>query len=59
MKVCKNYELDYVIGGTTISSLSGTLVNSFANLIKVLMDTGSKVGSSIRRIREDSICPLE
>lgn len=47
--------LDAVIGGT---SISGTLLNSFTNVIKVLMDMGQSVGSAIRRIAEGKICPL-
>jgi len=49
-------DLDSLIGGGTIS---GTLINSFANIIKVLLDTGRALGSSIRRISENNICPLE
>ncbi len=48
--------LDEVIGGAT---LSGTLINSFTSIIKVLMDAGRSVGSAIRRISENKVCPLE
>lgn len=49
-------DLDSVIGGATIS---GTLINSFTSIIKVLMDAGRSVGSAIRRISENKVCPLE
>ncbi len=54
MKKIEN--LDEVIGGTT---LSGTLINSFTSIIRVLMDAGRSVGSAIRRISENKVCPLE
>lgn len=55
MKV-KKEQLDQIVGGTTIS---GTLINAFTNIIKVLFDAGRGVGSSIRRMVENDICPLE
>jgi len=56
MKKLTAKDLDFVIGGTTIS---GTLINSFTNIVKVLMDAGRSVGSSIRRISENKVCSLE
>ncbi len=49
-------DLDSLVGGATIS---GTLINSFTGIIKVLMDAGRSVGSAIRRISENKVCPLE
>ena len=48
--------LNDIVGGTTIS---GTLINAFTNIIKVLREAGAGVGSSIRRIVDNQICPLE
>ena len=48
--------LDEVVGGAT---LSASLLNSFTNIIKTLIDVGRSIGSSIRRIGEGGICPLE
>lgn len=49
--------LDEVIGGSNY--ISGTIINSFVNVIKLLMEAGKGVGSSIRRIAEDDLCPLK
>lgn len=51
-----NKKLETIYGGTTISS---SFVNAFTNIIKILMEAGHNFGSSIRRISENNICPLE
>lgn len=56
MKKVDCVELDSIIGG---DSISGTVINAFTNIIKVLMDAGRSVGSSIRRVAEGNLCPLE
>lgn len=43
-------------GGT---SFSATMVNSFTTLIKALFTIGQNLGESIRRIKENTMCPLE
>lgn len=48
--------LNHIIGGATIS---GTLINAFTNIIKVLHEAGTGVGSSIRRIVDNNMCPLK
>ena len=50
------YELDFIIGG---DSISGTVINAFTNIIKLLMDAGRSFGSSIIRVSEGSLCPLK
>ena len=49
-------ELERISGGT---SITGTLVNALTDIIKVLYDAGHAVGSSIRRIKEDNLCPIK
>ncbi|MBS5719213.1 MAG: hypothetical protein ACLU02_02960 [Clostridia bacterium] len=49
-------KLEEVIGG---ASVSGTIINAFTNVIKVLIDAGIGVGSAIRRVHDDKLCPLE
>lgn len=49
--------LDEIIGGSNY--ISGTIINSFVNVIKILMEAGKGVGSSIRRVAEDDLCPLK
>lgn len=56
MKKVDSYELDCVIGG---DSISGTVINAFTNVIKLLLDAGRSFGSAIRRVSEDNLCPLE
>lgn len=44
-------------GGST-NNISGTVINAFANIIRLLLDAGEDIGSSLRRIKDDKICPL-
>ena len=46
MKTVDIHELDSIIGG---DSISGTVINAFTNVIKLLLDAGRSVGSAIRR----------
>ena len=56
MKKISEEQLDLVSGGSTIS---GTVINAFTNIIKVLHDAGHSFGSAVRRITENNLCPLE
>lgn len=56
MKTVDIYELDSIIGG---DSISGTVINAFTNVIKLLLEAGRSVGSAIRRVAEGNLCPLE
>lgn len=56
MKTVDIYELDSIIGG---DGISGTVINAFTNVIKLLLDAGRSVGSAIRRVAEGNLCPLE
>ena len=49
-------DLINVYGGTTIT---GTILSSMVNLIEILYDAGKSTGSAIRRIVDDSLCPLK
>ncbi len=48
-------ELSTINGG---ASISGTLVSAVTSGIKVLFDVGRSLGSSIRRISDNDLCPL-
>ena len=50
-------ELNNIIGGG--DTVTGTILNAFTNIIKILYDAGEGLGSSIRRISEGNLCPLE
>ncbi len=56
MKKINNNDLSNIVGGTT---LTATVINAIVNVIKVLKDAGYSLGSGIRRISENNICPLE
>lgn len=57
MKKINDKDLLLIIGGAT--TLSGTILNQLNKLISILVDSGKSLGSSIRRISEDKICPLD
>ena len=47
-------ELLRIVGG----AISGTLLNSIIRGINVFLDLGRSVGTAIRRLRSNNICPL-
>ena len=57
MKKINDKDLLLIAGGA--STLSGTILNQLNKLISILVDSGKSLGSSIRRISEDKICPLD
>ncbi len=57
MKKINDKDLLLIVGGAT--TLSGTILNQLNKLISILVDSGKNLGSSIRRISEDKICPLD
>ena len=57
MKKINDKDLLLIVGGA--STLSGTILNQLNKLISILVDSGRSLGSSIRRISEDKICPLD
>lgn len=54
-KICDD-DLNFIYGG---DSISGTVINAFVNVIKVLQEAGHRLGSALRRISEDELCPLK
>ena len=48
-------ELTSITGGETVT---GTLVDAVTTGIKALFDIGKSLGSSIRRLSTNNICPL-
>ena len=57
MKKINDKDLLLIVGGA--STLSGTILNQLNKLISILVDSGKSLGSSIRRISEDKVCPLK
>lgn len=52
----KTDDLEKIVGGT---SLTGSVINALTEIIKVLGDAGRGLGSSIRRIGTNNLCPLK
>lgn len=48
-------ELVLIRGG---GSITGTLINSFARGINVLLDLGRSLGTAIRRIGSNKLCSI-
>lgn len=57
MKEIKKEDLNIISGGNV--SVSGPVINAVVNVIKVLKDAGYQLGSGIRRISENNLCPLD
>ena len=55
MSEIESKELVDITGGETVT---GTLVSAVTTGIKALCDIGKSLGSSIRRLSTDNICPL-
>ena len=57
MKLVEDEELVKINGGA--DTITGTVINAVVNLIKMLQEAGYALGSGIRRLSENNICPLE
>ena len=57
MKEINKEQLNNLYGGVT--SITGQVLNAVVNVYKILKDAGYSMGSGIRRISEDNLCPLE
>ena len=57
MKTINDSKLDSIKGGNT--SISGPIISAVMNIIEALKNAGYSLGSGIRRISEDNLCPLK
>jgi hypothetical protein len=57
MKELTDEEKNEILGGNT--SITGPIINAVVNVFKVIKDAGYSMGSGIRRISENNLCPLE
>ena len=57
MIIRKSDELKDIKGGST--TISGTVMNGLVDLINLLYEAGKSAGSSIRRIVDRNLCPLD
>lgn len=58
MKNINNEELDSIKGGQ-VESVTGPIINAVVNVVKLLQDAGYSIGSGVRRMIENSLCPLD
>ena len=57
MKEINETKLDSIKGGNT--SITGPIINALVNVIEAIKNAGFSLGSGIRRISEDNLCPLK
>ncbi len=57
MKKVEIEKLENVVGGTT--TMNGPIINAVVNVINVLKDAGYSIGSGVRRMVENNMCPLK
>ena len=57
MKKQEEGKLSVIVGGNV--SITGPVLTGLVNIIKILKDAGYSLGSGIRRISENDLCPLE
>ena len=50
-------QLMKISGGST--TISGPIINAIVNVINLIKDAGYSIGSGVRRIVENDLCPLE
>ncbi len=58
MKKIKEEKMNEIMGGQ-IENVTGPIINAIVNVVNLLKDAGYSIGSGIRRIAENNICPLE
>ena len=57
MKKIEDEGLEIILGGAT--TITGTLMSAVGEVLKVIFDAGPSVGSSIRRINDKNLCPID
>lgn len=55
MRSINEKELDKIKGG----NISGPIINAIVSVIDAIKNAGYSLGSGIRRIAEDNLCPLK
>lgn len=57
MEKIKEDNLNEINGGNT--TVSGPIINAVTTVIELIKDAGYALGSGIRRISENNLCPLK
>ena len=55
MEYLDNEKLNLLNGG---DGITGSLISALTSGVKALFDVGRSLGSSVRRLSSDEICPL-
>lgn len=58
MDTIKDKDLNVITGGT-VGTISGTVINALAGIIKMVREAGYDIGSGIRRFIQNEYCPLK
>lgn len=58
MRKLEEEKLEKINGGSA-ASITGPIINAVVNVINCLQQAGYALGSGIRRITENKICPLD
>lgn len=57
MNPIQTEELETICGGST--NITGPIITGLVSIIKILKEAGYSLGSGIRRISENNLCPLK
>lgn len=57
MKELQEEKMDNIKGGA--ATITGSIINAIVSVIEILKNAGYSLGSGIRRISEDELCPLK
>lgn len=52
----KDKELMLIIGGASVASISGTVLNAVVRAVNAALEVGRSLGTAIRRIKTGQIC---
>ncbi len=58
MKKIENEKLEKIMGGDS-AYITGPIINAIVSVIKLIQEAGYSLGSGIRRIAEEEMCPLK
>lgn len=57
MQLIRDEELDKISGGGT--NITGTLVSAIGDVMRMIYQAGHAVGSSVRRMSDNKLCPIK
>jgi hypothetical protein len=57
MQLIRDEDLDKISGGGT--NITGTLVSAIGDVMRMIYQAGHAVGSSVRRMSDNKLCPIK